>query len=533
MPTQFQLRIAGMTCDDCARRIESALRAAGAEHATADWRGGTAVAIGALDEAALDRELAGTRYRVTDPSRRTRAQDVDAPGATADYDLIVIGSGGAAFAGAIRARDLGGRVLMVDRGTIGGTCVNVGCIPSKALLVRSERARLAGAPSLVEALRTKGELVARLRQAKYVELLAEYGIEFRSGEARLVDPHTVAIEGERVRAEAILIAAGARPAIPPIPGLEEAGYLTSTSALELDEAPGRLAVLGAGPVGLELGQMLGNFGSAVTFIARRDVAPRAEPEVSAILREVLEADGHRILAPATTTEVRVAGGEKALRGEAGGDAFEVRADEILVATGRTPNTEALGLTDLGVELDAHGAILVDSEQRTAVPSVYAAGDITAQPRFVYVAAAGGAAAAENALGSGGERLDFSALPQIIFTSPALAQAGLAEAEARERGFEVESTVLPLDAIPRALVNGDTRGLVKLVAETDSGRLIGASILAAGAPDVVQSAVLAIEHGITVDELSHTWAPYLAMAEGLKLAAQTFERDVAKLSCCAA
>lgn len=450
-----------------------------------------------------------------------------------DFGLIVIGSGGAAFAGAIRARDLGRRVLMVDRATIGGTCVNVGCIPSKALLVRSERARLAGAPSLADALHTKGELVERLRQAKYVNLLAEYGIEFRSGDARLVDPHTVAIDGWAASSEAILVAAGARPAVPPIPGLEEAGCLTSTSALELDEAPRRLAVLGAGPVGLELGQMFGNFGSEVAFIARREIAPRAEPEVSSTLREVLESDGHRILAPATTAEVRVEGAEKLLRGEADGQAFELRVDEILVATGRTPNARGLGLQGVGVELDPGGAVIVDSEQRTAVPSIYAAGDVTTQPRFVYVAAAGGAAAAENALGSGGVRLDFAALPQIIFTSPAVAQAGLTEAEALERDIEVETTTLPLDAIPRALVNGDTRGLVKLVAEAGSGRLIGASILADGAPDAIQSAVLAIEHGITVDELSRTWAPYLAMAEGLKLAAQTFERDVAKLSCCAA
>lgn len=336
-----------------------------------------------------------------------------------------------------------------------------------------------------------------------------------------------------VTAEAILVAAGARPAVPPIPGLDETGYLTSTSALELAEAPRRLAVVGAGPVGLELGQMLGNFGSKVTFIARRAVAPRAEPEVSAALHDVLEADGHRVIAPATTTEVAGAGAEKILRGTAAGEPFELMVDEILVATGRTPNTDGLGLQDVGVELDPSDAIIVDDEQRTTVPSIYATGDVTSQPRFVYVAAAGGAAAAENALGSGGERLDFSALPQIVFTSPALAQAGLTEAEARERGLDVETTLLPLDAIPRALVSGDTRGLFKLVADAGSGRLIGASILAAGAPDVIQSAVLAIDRGMTVTELSRTWAPYLAMAEGLKLAAQTFQRDVAKLSCCAA
>jgi len=438
-----------------------------------------------------------------------------------------------AFAGAIRASELGRGVLMVDRGTIGGTCVNVGCIPSKALLVRSERARLAGAPTLDDALSVKGELVERLRQAKYVDLLAEYGIEFRPGVARLVDPHTVAVDGEPVRAEAILVAAGARPAIPPIPGLDDAGYLTSTSALELGEAPGRLAVLGAGPVGLELGQMLGNFGSKVTFIARRSLAPRAEPEVAARLGGVLEQDGHRILASADTTEVRIDGDEKVLRGNADGEAFEIRVDEILVATGRAPNTEGLGLEEVGVDLDPNGAVVVDAEQRTAVRSIYAAGDVTTQPRFVYVAAAGGAAAAENAFGGGHESLDFSTMPQVVFTGPAVAQSGLTEAEARERGFEVESAVLPLDAVPRALVNGDTRGLVKLVAEAGSRRLVGASILADCAPDVIHSAVLAIDRGMSVDELARTWAPYLTMAEGLKLAAQTFERDVSKLSCCAA
>jgi len=459
--------------------------------------------------------------------------DRNCAGAAYDYDLVVIGSGGGAFAGAIRARDLNRRVLMVEHGTTGGTCVNVGCIPSKALLVRSERARLAGAPSLGEALASKGALVERLRQTKYVDLLDEYGVEFRSAQARLADANTVLVDEEPVTAEAILVAAGARPAVPPIPGLEETGYLTSTSALELAEPPPRLAVLGAGPVGLELGQMLGNFGSEVTFVARRDVAPRAEPEVSAALGEVLERDGHRVLAPAVTAEVVAEDGEKVLRGSSDGEPFELRADEILVATGRTPNTEGLGLEELGVELDPSGAILVDAGQRTNVPSIYAAGDVTVQPRFVYVAAAAGAAAAENALGSGGERLDFSALPRIIFTSPAAAQAGLTEAEAHEHGLEVETTTLPLEAVPRALVNGDTRGLFKLVAEAGSGRLLGASILAAGAPDVIQSAVLAIERGMTVNELSGTWAPYLPMAEGLKLAAQTFKRDVTKLSCCAA
>ncbi len=359
------------------------------------------------------------------------------------------------------------------------------------------------------------------------------GCHYRAAHARLLDSHTVAVNGERVRAEAILIATGARPAVPPIPGLENAGYLTSTTALELTEAPRRLAVIGANAVGLELGQMLGNFGSRVTFIARRDIAPNSEPEISAQLREILEADGQEILAPAITTEVALDGADKVLRGTVAGESFERRVDEILVAVGRQPDIEELGLAEAGVVVNDHGAIVVDEHQRTSVPSIYAAGDVTAQPRFVYVAAAGGAAAVQNALLDGEERLDFRALPRIIFTSPAIAQAGLTEATAIESGLDVEARVLPLNAIPRALVNGDTRGLLKLVAEAEGGRLVGVSVLADGAPDVIQAAVLAIEHGMTVDELASAWAPYLAMAEGLKLAAQTFTRDVAKLSCCAA
>lgn len=195
-----------------------------------------------------------------------------------DFDLIVLGSGGGAFAGAIRARDLDKRVLMLERATTGGTCVNVGCIPSKALLVRSERARRTGRPSLAEALAEKRSLVEELRQAKYVDLLDEYGIDSRRADGRLVDPHTVSVGGQHFSAEAILVATGARPAIPTIPGLEEAGYLTSTTALELSDAPRRLAVLGANAVGLELGQLLGNFGSRVAFLARREFAPDAEPE---------------------------------------------------------------------------------------------------------------------------------------------------------------------------------------------------------------------------------------------------------------
>ncbi len=450
-----------------------------------------------------------------------------------EYDLIVIGSGGAAFAAAIRARDLGASVLMVERTTIGGTCVNVGCIPSKALLVAAASAHATGEPSLAAALERKRALVSELRQAKYVDLIDDYGIDFRAGSARLLDGHTVEIDGTGIRGGAIVIATGARPAIPDIEGLQETGFLTSTSALELAAAPPRLAVLGTGAVGLELGQMLGRFGSQVTFVTRGRFAPDAEPEISDQLAEVLRAEGHEILVDARTVQARHDGSHKVLLGTAPEGEFELHVDEILIATGRTPNVEDVGLDRAGVTVDENGSVVVDEAQRTGVASVFAAGDVTSQPRFVYVAAAAGVAAAENALASGDVRLDFRSLPRVVFTYPAVARAGLTEAKASELGLAVETRVLPLSAVPRALVNGDTRGLVKLVAEAETGHLLGASMLADGAPDAIQAAVLAIDHGLTVHDLASSWAPYLAMAEGIMLAAQTFTRDVTKLSCCAA
>jgi mercuric reductase len=535
-----ELEIRGMTCADCAAHVREALERAGARDVAIDWRRGRGtIAAGGPSQAQLNEALAGTRYRIErvieEPVRERPA--VAGPGRPdrrrRDYELVILGSGSAAFAAAIRARDLGARVLVVEHAMIGGTCVNVGCVPSKSLLVSSERRD--GQPgALAQAVSVKAALVEQLRQEKYIDLVDEYGFEFRQGEARLIDAHTVDVDGEPVSAEAILVATGARPAVPPIEGLEEAGYLTSTSALEVTEPPRRLAVIGANAVGLELGQMFGNFGSHVVFIDLERIAPFEEPEISETMRGILEQAGHTVLEGAATKRVRLEGNEKVIEGVAGGERFEVRADEILVATSRIPNTEDLGLAEVGVETDRRGAVVVDAHQRTTVPSIYAAGDVTNQPQFVYVAAAGGAAAAQNAFGDGNEqRLDFSNLPRIIFTTPQIASAGLTEHQAREQGFDVDVSVLPLEAIPRALVNGDTRGLFKLVAETGSRRLLGASIIADGAGEVIQSAVLAIRAGMTIDDLTGTWAPYLTMAEGLKLAAQTFGRDVAKLSCCAA
>ncbi|MGI8873151.1 MAG: mercury(II) reductase [Egibacteraceae bacterium] len=464
-----------------------------------------------------------------------------------DYDLVVIGAGSAAFAAAIRARDAGRSVALVEAGTVGGTCVNVGCVPSKTLVRAAElRAAVdrnpfagvevnAGTVNLGALVAQKDELVDGLRQAKYLDLIDDYGIKVVHGRGRFVDPGTLDVDGRTITAQAFLVATGAHPWVPPIHGLAEAGYLTSTTALEAREVPARLAVVGANAIGLELGQFFAHSGSAVTFldVAER-IAPFEEPEASAALRSALEAEGAMVHAPAQITQVERDGDLRRLTVETDGETFTVEVDEVLVATGRRANTGELGLDTAGVEADQTGGIVVDEGLRTTNPRVWAAGDVVAGvPQFVYVSAYHGALAADNALFDAQRSVDYAGLPRVTFTAPQIAGAGLTEAQARAQGHAVKTSVLDLAHVPRALVNRDTRGVIKLVADVESDRLLGASIVAESAGEVIQAAVLAIRHGITTTELAATFHPYLTMAEGLKLAAQTFDRDVAKLSCCAA
>lgn len=464
---------------------------------------------------------------------------------TKEHDLLVLGAGSAAFAAAITARQAGRRVALVESGVLGGTCVNVGCVPSKALLAAGEAAwqagqllfdgvpRAHGTVDVAALVAAKDQLVGQLRQAKYADLVDAYGFEVIAGRGRFVDPETVEVAGRRIAAGAFLIATGASPAAPPVPGLAEAGYLTSTTALEVKEVPRRLAVLGANAVGLELGQYFLHLGAEVAFIDTADrIAPFEEPEVSTILAEVLKERGARVLTGARVRAVRRREDLRVLNVELGDQVIEVAVDELLVATGRRPNTAGLGLAAARVAVDERGAVAVDAGLRTSNPRVWAAGDVTGAAQLVYVSAYHGALATENALLGGDREVDYTGLPRVIFTTPQLSGAGLTEAQARRAGHEVKVAVLPLSAVPRALVARDPHGVVKLVANANTDRLLGASMLGPGAGDVIQSAVLAIRYGITTAELAATFHPYLTMAEGLKLAAQSLTRDIATLSCCA-
>jgi mercury(II) reductase len=461
------------------------------------------------------------------------------------YDLAVVGAGSAGFAAATAGVDQGARVALIGHGLIGGTCVNIGCVPSKRLIRAVETLHQARSASRFGGIqghgevkdwqavvRQKDELVGALRQAKYADLLPAYdGLSYIEGQARLVEGG-VQVNGELVKSSKIVITTGARPAIPSIPGIDTVPYLTSTTALDLDVLPRSMVVVGGGYVGAEFAQTFARAGVRVTIVFRNRLLPQAEPEIGAALTRYFEDEGITVVGGVRYSDVRSTKGGVALDVIHDGQPQTLEAERLLIATGRVPNTTNLGLTELGVAIDNSGAIPVDDRMRTARKGIYAAGDVTGRDQFVYMAAHGARIAAENALNGDARRYDRAGMPSVVFTDPQVASAGLTESEARAQGHHVATTVLPLDQVPRALAAADTRGVIKLVAERETGRLLGAHILAPEGCDSIQTAVLAIRHSMSYRQLAETIFPYLTTVEGLKLAALSFEKDVKKLSCCA-
>ena len=462
------------------------------------------------------------------------------------YDLAVIGAGSAGFSAAITAAETGARVALVGSGVIGGTCVNVGCVPSKALIRAVEplhkgraarrfdgvtaEARLTDWKALVG---QKQALVEELRQAKYMDLLPAYdGIDYLEGTARFVERGQLLVDDKLLAAEKVVIATGARPAEPSIRGIRDVPYLTSTTAMELEELPRSLLIIGAGYVGAELAQIFARAGVEVTVVSRRGLLPAAEPDIAEALARFLEEEGVRFVSRVAYERIeRTATGVR-LTVTQNGAPVELEAEAVLAAAGRQPNTEGLGLDTAGIDTDRRGAIRVDEHMRTTRPSVYAAGDVTGRDLFVYMAAHGAKLAALNALDGDRHSYDDTVMPSVVFTDPNLTSVGLTEARARTAGIDVLTSTIGLEHVPRALAARDTRGLIKLVAERTTGRLLGAHILAPEGADSIQTAALAIKAGMTAEELGATIFPYLTTVEGLKLAAQAFGKDVNKLSCCA-
>jgi len=465
---------------------------------------------------------------------------------TGKLPIAIIGSGSGAFAAAIKAVERGARVTMIEGGeVIGGTCVNIGCVPSKIMIRSAHIAHLqANHPfegiaknrlainrsSLVQQQQAR---VEELRHAKYENILkSNPDIELIRGWARFKDATTLCVKQPNgkarcISADKILLATGATPSTPEIPGLQATPYWSSTEALIAEEIPKHLVVIGASVVALELAQPFLRLGSKVTVMARSTFLSKEDAAIGAGLVKVFAQEGAQVLLHTLPERVTHDGNHFILSSKAG----EIRCDQLLVATGRTPNTDALDLDKAGVTTDAGGAIIVDDHMRTSVAHIYAAGDCTDQPQYVYVAAAAGTRAAINMTG-GDAALDLTAMPAVVFTDPQVATVGITEAQAIQQGIKAESRTLDLKHLPRALANFDTQGFIKLVAEKGTGRLLGAQILAAEGGEMIQTAALALRNRMTIQELADQLFPYLTMVEGIKLCAQTFNKDVTQLSCCA-
>ena len=560
--------VTGMTCTGCASHVEDALKhLPGLRSVTVDYpkRAATIESDSALALETLNAMLP-TTYRLQPLPAAVTATETERPdslpgkalgvdgglrksraAAEQSVHIAVIGTGGAAMAAAITAAESGAKVTVVERGTIGGTCVNIGCVPSKIMIRAAHFAHarktspfdagISSAPPQIDRKRLLAQQQARvdaLRVAKYEAIIAgNPNITLLRGEASFKDARMLAVKLNDGRDQAVafdraLIATGARPAVPPIPGLKGTPFWTSTEALASDVIPARLLVIGSSVVAVELAQAYARLGSRVTIVARSTLFFREDPAIGETLGQVFADEGITVLWQTQTRSVRHANNEFALETSAG----TLRGDSLLVATGRAPNVEALNLDGVGIRTSKGGLIEVNDHLQTSVPHIYAAGDCTDQPQFVYVAAAGGSRAARNMTG-GDVTLDLRSMPAVVFTDPQVATVGLSETEAHLKGIETDSRLLTLDNVPRALVNFDTRGFIKIVAEADSGQLLGVQAVAAEAGELIQAAALAIHYRMTVTDLGAQLFPYLTMVEGLKLCAQTFTKDVKQLSCCAA
>ena len=542
-----------MTCSSCAVHVKkSLLSVPGVENADVPgWESGKATVI--ADEKVESKDLSSAVANAGYHTSVKTVQNLEAPSGLelasqekVDFDLLVIGGGSGGFAAAIKGEELGYRVGLINGGTIGGTCVNVGCVPSKTLIRAAEAWYKAGHHpfSGVTTSQTnldwpavrdqKDELVQNLRQKKYVDVLDAYpNIKLIKGYATFSADGSVHVGEQSYRAHRYVIATGAQPRILPIPGLAEARPLTSTTLMDLKVLPKSLIILGGRAVALELGQTMARLGVKVLILQRSTrLVPEHEPEIGRAIQEYLEQEGIAILTGVQIEQVSREGEVSTVHAKLMGQFRTFEADQILVALGRQPNTEGMGLDQVGVRLDQIGAILINEYQQTSNPSIYASGDVTPNPDYVYVAAASGSLAVINAMNGNQHPLDLSALPGVIFTDPQIATVGLTESQAKQQGYEVKTNTLPLEYVPRALDARDVRGLLKMVTDERSGKILGVHMLAAEAGEVIQTATLAVKFGLKVSDLTETLFPYLTQVEGLKLTALTFTKDIEKLSCCA-
>jgi len=470
------------------------------------------------------------------------------------YDLVILGSGSTAFAAALTAQELGKTAVMTENRTIGGTCVNRGCLPSKNLIEAAKLvhdARNPRYPGLApcelkvnfrELVEQKDEVIRVYREKKYDSLVGgQFGIE--DGDVAFLDPHTVQVGGKRLTGRTVLIATGSKPGIPDIPGLDGVPYLTSDllthgESMELTELPASLLVMGGGYIALELGQMFARFGTRVTIVERNSqlLARGYEPQVGRAVGAVFAEEGIEVLSMATMERVDAGANGIVATVRVDGAVREVRAERLLVATGRRPNTDGIGLEAAGVAVNGRGEVVVDEQLRTSVPHVFAAGDVIGTQHRSQMAtpvgARQGGIASHNALGGEARRFDGRVIPRAIFTDPQIGVVGMTEAEVIAAGHRCWCTTLPMELVPRAGAIRDTRGIIKMVADWDTNEVLGVSIVGQAAAEVIHEAAMAMRFRARIEDYVDLLHVYPTMAEALKVAAIARTKDPRKLSCCA-
>ncbi len=547
----LEVEISGMTCDHCATGIERRFEGMkGIYEKRVSFTEGKG--LFRFDPSQVSKDaIVGTinqgNYRVVSSSGANPPSEKVHP---SQFDLVIIGGGSAAFSAAIKAEELGLGTLMVNDGLpFGGTCVNVGCVPSKNLIRAAEAAHharhsnFAGVkPKGVEVdfrqvIQDKKKLVATLQQKKYMDVVSDFNyLTMVEGRAVFEDAHTIVVNGKvRYKGLKFLIATGATTNIPSIEGLDEVGYYTNASLFDLEAQPRSMTIMGAGYIGLEIAMAYRRLGSQVRIIEFTDRVLRAQtPDISEVLETQLRSEGIEVLPNFRAIKFEKHKGKTIIHCKCpGGSTTQIEEPGIVVvATGIRPNTGEMGLGNTGVQLDDRGHIMVDEGMKSSVPHIFAAGDVANTPAYVYTAALEGKTAVENAFTSADNKVDYRALPWVVFTDPQVAGVGLDEAQAEAGGIPFEVSKLPLTEVPRAIAAQDTRGFVKLIRNPETDRLIGARVVAPEGGELIQQLSMAIKYGITVKELADNLYPYLTLGESIKLAAITFGKDVSKLSCCA-
>ena len=453
------------------------------------------------------------------------------------YNMVVIGGGPAGLVAASAAAGMGGKVALIERELLGGDCLNVGCVPSKALIrcakaaahvrsagqfgVRVEGTVEVDFPAVMERMR---RLRASMSHHDSARRFSEMGIDVFIGEGKFSGPDTLEVGGQTLQFARALIATGARATAPPIDGLAGAGYLTNETLFSLTELPARLAVIGAGPIGCEMAQSFARFGSEVTLVeAGPGIMPRDDMDAAKIVHAALRHDGVRVLCGGKTLSVDTNGAEKVLHIECEGEQHEVHVDHILVAAGRAPNVEALDLEAAGIAYDTRAGVTVNDYLQTSNSKVYAAGDVASPFKFTHAADAMARIVLRNALFFGRDKASALTIPWCTYTDPEVAHVGLLPDEARERGIEIHTITVPLNEVDRAILDGEEEGFCRVHLKQGTDKILGTTIVGAHAGDMITEITAVMVAGKGLGSLAKTIHPYPTQSEVIKKAADAYNK----------